>query len=89
MGKVIRFVRHKITWEQTETTTIAHLSQTTYIEGILNNLNTDDDSINHIKSPSRCGLPVNSIKEQNLPSDQLSHLKTKYRYILGSLNWLA
>ena len=89
MGKVTHFIGHKITWDQTDHTTTAHLSQTAYIESVLHNLNIDIDSINHIKTPYRSGLPVDTIKPQTLPPDQLSQLKTKYRSILGSLNWLA
>ena len=88
-GKCDSFYWSQITWEQTETTTIAHLSQTAYVESILQNLNIDVDSINHIKTPYRSGLPVDSIKPQTLTSDQLSQLETKYRSILGSLNWLV
>ena len=89
MGKVTHFIGHQITWEQHDNTTVAHLSQTAYIESILNNLDIDIDSINHIKTPYRSGLPVDSIKSQQLSKDQFIHLQSKYRSILGSLNWLA
>ena len=89
LSKATHFIGHKISWQQSENSTIAHLSLTTCTESIINNFGIDLDSPTHIKTPYRSGLPVDSAQQIELSPHNFKALQQKYRSIVGSLQWLA
>jgi hypothetical protein len=65
------------------------LTQQSFIESLLENLNISFEGISLYTSPYRSGLPVDSIPSVDMASKDRDQLRLKYQSLVGSLNWLA
>ena len=66
-----------------------HMTQTAFIDNLVQDQNLHGESVTTPKTPYRSGYPVDNIPKE----DNSLHLQAKYtsmyQHIIGSLNWLA
>jgi len=90
MGQVSYFLGIEFTWKRLPDNHLCvSLTQQSFIESLLENLNISFEGISLYTSPYRSGLPVDSIPSVDMTSKDRDQLRLKYQSLVGSLNWLA
>ena len=91
MGTITHFLGIKFTWiNHPEGHVTCKLSQEAFVDNLVQLAELESLALSSPTTPYRSGLPVDSIGHPP-PSDPVEQqiLETKYRSIVGSLNWLA
>jgi hypothetical protein len=90
MGQVTHFLGIEFAWN-TDTTGNLHVSltQQSFVETLLDNLEITIESTSHFNTPYRSGQPIDSIPFMEMSSSDRDKLRLKYHSLVGSLNWLA
>ena len=65
------------------------LTQQSFIESLLDSLGLTSSCISTYTTPYHSGLAIDSIKHQDMSSEDHDKLHLAYQSLIGSLNWLA
>ncbi|MFN9983377.1 MAG: hypothetical protein ACK53Y_25850, partial [bacterium] len=90
MGQVSHFLGIEFTWKQLPDNHLCvTLTQQSFIESLLDSLGLTSSCISTYTTPYHSGLAIDSIKHQDMSSEDPDKLRLAYQSLIGSLNWLA
>jgi hypothetical protein len=90
MGQVSLFLGIEFSWVHHEDGNLSiHSTQQSFSESLLESLGFDHLSTSTFHTPYCSGLPVDSVRHEDMSSSDHDALRLAYQSLLGSLNWLA
>jgi hypothetical protein len=90
MGQVSHFLGIEFTWEHHDDNHLTvSLTQQSFAEDLIEALGFASASTSTFLTPYRSGLPIDSIKHEEMSSTDRDSLRLNYQSLVGSLNWLA
>jgi hypothetical protein len=90
MGQVSHFLGIEFNWKyHSDDHLSVCLTQQTFVESLLDSLGLSSSSCSTYTTPYRSGLAIDSIKHQDMSSEDRDKLRLAYQSLVGSLNLLA
>ncbi|MFN9980261.1 MAG: hypothetical protein ACK53Y_10125, partial [bacterium] len=90
MGQVSHFIGIEFTWShQPDGNLSVTLTQQSFVEMLLENLEISSDTISTFTTPYCPGISIDTIPILSISNAEQDKLRLRYQSIVGSLNWLA
>ncbi len=88
MGQVSHFLGIEFNWKyHSDDHLSVCLTQQTFVESLLDSLGLSSSSCSTYTTPYRSGLAIDSIKHQDMSSEDRDKLRLAYQSLVGSLNF--